>query len=656
MKLTVIIVNYNVRYFLEQALRAVERASVFAAERGFDIETVVVDNNSKDDSLEMMRQFFPTTPLIANKKNTGFSTANNQGIAIAKGEHILLLNPDTAVAEDTFVKILQFMDTHPDCGGLGVKMIDGKGIFLPESKRGLPTPMVALYKMTGLSTLFSKSPRFNQYHLGYLDKDETNKVAVLSGAFMLLRKKTLDEIGVLDETFFMYGEDIDLSYRITKGGYENYYFADTTIIHYKGESTKKGSLNYVRIFYNAMIIFAEKHFEAGWYITFIRVGIYLRASLSILIRFAQWFLPILIDAAIIWIGLYFIKEYWASNVKGMASYYSPKYMLVNVPLYISIWLGGIYFSGGYDKPFKLSRLIRGLFVGTLMISAVYGFIDESYRFSRAMIVLGAIWAVLALSGLRIVKGFFVNKSFEIDPNDTGKLAIVGGVEEGKRIKNLLLDTGVDFDFVGWIDPNNLIEKTDKFRLGDIVHLDKIVKLYDIKEIIFCQKDMPFKTIIQWMDSIGPKVNYKTVTAESDSIVGSNSKNKAGDLYTLSLSYNLLQDVQIRNKRVFDFMSGLVLLILSPIAIFIVKNPIQFLKNCLQIIIGKYTWVGFGKYHFEELPKIKKSVLSEVDKHENANYDEMTILRLLKIYAKEYSIYKDAEILLKSFRKLGRKIK
>ncbi|GIV44270.1 MAG: hypothetical protein KatS3mg035_1393 [Bacteroidia bacterium] len=230
MKLSVIIVNYNVRHFLEQCLHSVMKAA-----KGLSVEVFVVDNNSVDNSLEMVREKFPEVKIIANKENVGFSRANNHALRIAKGEYQLLLNPDTVVEEDTFKKVIDFMDNHPDAGGLGVYMIDGKGNFLPESKRGLPTPLVAFYKIFGLSALFPKSKIFGKYHLGYLDKEKIHEVEILSGAFMLMRKAALDKVGLLDEDFFMYGEDIDLSYRIIKGGYKNYYFPETRIIHYKGE-------------------------------------------------------------------------------------------------------------------------------------------------------------------------------------------------------------------------------------------------------------------------------------------------------------------------------------------------------------------------------------------------------------------------------------
>ena len=255
MKLSIVIVNYNVKYFLEQCLISVKEAL-----EGIDGEVFVVDNNSVDGSQQMLKERFPDINVILNEQNVGFAKANNQAMRVANGEYILLLNPDTVVESDTFHKVIDFMDSHPDAGGLGVKMVDGKGKFLPESKRSLPTPEVSFYKIFGLSQLFPKSKRFGKYHLSYLDENQTHEVEILAGAFMLMRKSVLDKVGLLDETFFMYGEDIDLSYRIILGGYKNYYFPEARIIHYKGESTKKGSLNYVQTSYNAMIILSEKHF------------------------------------------------------------------------------------------------------------------------------------------------------------------------------------------------------------------------------------------------------------------------------------------------------------------------------------------------------------------------------------------------------------
>lgn len=286
MKLSIIIVNYNVKHYLDQCL-----VSVIKALKGIESEIFVVDNNSNDGSQKMLSDKFPSIQTIFNTENFGFSKANNQALKISKGEYALLLNPDTLVESNTFQKLIKFMDSHPEAGGLGVKMINAKGEYLPESKRGFPTPATAFYKFSGLARIFSKSKTFNKYHLGNLDPNKTHQIEVLAGAFMFLRKSVLDKIGFLDEAFFMYGEDIDLSYRITKAAYINYYFPETRIIHYKGESTKKSSINYVLVFYKAMLIFANKHFSKKNYKSLfflINTAIYFKAFFALLMRFAKF--------------------------------------------------------------------------------------------------------------------------------------------------------------------------------------------------------------------------------------------------------------------------------------------------------------------------------------------------------------------------------
>ncbi|RMG82123.1 MAG: glycosyltransferase family 2 protein, partial [Bacteroidetes bacterium] len=235
MDLSIIIVSYNVKYYLENCL-----LSVFRATQNISSEIIVVDNNSSDGTGQyLLPKYGNQIKYIQLSENLGFSKANNRGIEISQGRYVVLLNPDTIVAEDTFEKLINHLDQYSEVGAAGVKMIDGKGKFLPESKRGLPTPWVAFYKIFGLSALFPKSTKFGKYHLTYLDKNQLHYVDVLSGAFMFIRANLLKEIGGLDEDYFMYGEDIDLSYQITRKGYKNLYFPHTTIIHYKGESTKK---------------------------------------------------------------------------------------------------------------------------------------------------------------------------------------------------------------------------------------------------------------------------------------------------------------------------------------------------------------------------------------------------------------------------------
>ena len=255
MKLSVVIVNYNVKHFLEQCLNSLEQAAA-----RIDHEVIVVDNASTDGSTEYITTRFPKIKWMACRENNGFSKGNNIAIAQAKGEYILLLNPDTIVTKEAIEGCVGFMDTHTDAGACGVYMLRTDGTFAPESRRGLPTPFVAFCKMSGLSKLFPKSRTFGRYYMQYLDKEETNPIEIISGAYMMLRRSTIEKTGALDEDFFMYGEDIDLSYRILKGGYNNYYLP-LRILHYKGESTNKSTYRYVHTFYRAMQLFFKKHYS-----------------------------------------------------------------------------------------------------------------------------------------------------------------------------------------------------------------------------------------------------------------------------------------------------------------------------------------------------------------------------------------------------------
>lgn len=276
MKLSVVIVNYKVKYFLEQCLISALRAA-----QKVKTEIIVVDNASHDGSVEYLEPHFPGVTFIASDKNLGFARANNLAIRMSKGEYILLLNPDTIVAENTFADFVEFMDSHPKAGGCGAYMLRTDGTFALESRRGLPTPFVSFCKMSGLSSLFPKSHLFGRYYMRYLNEREVNNIEVISGAYMFLRREALEKAGLLDEDFFMYGEDIDLSYRILKSGYRNY-FVPSPILHYKGESTEKSSYRYVHTFYQAMHLFFKKHYSHYSFLASIPVSmaIWVRAILA----------------------------------------------------------------------------------------------------------------------------------------------------------------------------------------------------------------------------------------------------------------------------------------------------------------------------------------------------------------------------------------
>lgn len=654
MKLSIIIVNYNVKYFLEQCLHSVRKAI-----SGLDAEVFVVDNNSVDGSIEMMHEKFPEVKFIENKDNVGFSKANNQGINLSSGEYVLLLNPDTLVEDDTFTKVVEFMDEHPDAGGLGVKMVDGKGHFLPESKRGLPTPSVAFYKIFGLASVFPKSKIFGKYHLGYLNKEEIHEVEILSGAFMLLRKSVLDKIGLLDEAFFMYGEDIDLSYRIIKAGYKNYYFPNTRIIHYKGESTKKGSVNYVVVFYNAMIIFARKHFSAKNAKIFsflINLAVYFRAFIAILNRFlTKAALPIA-DALLLFGGILGIKNYWEHNVIFPdGGEYPVEIVSVAIPIYILTWLFSVYMSGGYDKPVRLSKLFQGLFIGSIAILTFYALLPESFRFSRALIIFGAIWGFISMMGLRVLLHIFKIKNFRIGSNLNKRYAIVGNKDEPVRVAELLRKSDMNPGLIGLVSTDEN-DKTVVGYIGHINQLKEIIKIYSIDEVIFCAKDLPAHTIIDYMSGLNvSQLEYKIAPPESLSIIGSNSINTSGDTYIIELN-SISKQSNKRSKRLLDFIASIIFMISFPIIFIINRKPFGFIRNIFLVFIGKKSWVGFQQTTNQlthKLPKIKPGVLFPTDMVKSDEVSADTIDRLNLIYARNYKILNDINILFNGIRNLGR---
>ena len=651
MKISVIIVNYNVRHFLEQCLHSVIKAAA-----GIRCEIIVVDNNSVDGSVALLKEKFSDVKLIENKKNTGFSVANNQAISVSNGEYVLLLNPDTVIQEDTLEKVIRFMDEHNDAGGLGVKMVDGKGNFLPESKRGLPTPSVAFYKIFGLSRLFHSSPTFGKYHLTYLDKEDIHCVDVLSGAFMLLRKSALKKTGLLDEDYFMYGEDIDLSYRLQLAGFNNYYYPETTIIHYKGESTKKSSVNYVFVFYNAMKIFARKHFSknnAGLFILLINLAIYLRAGMAILSRLIRQITVPLIDFTAIAGSLYAIRYFYETRYKFIYGGSFEEWMVnIAFPVYALIWMFFVYLNGGYDKPVRIFKILRGIIFGTGLILIIYSLLPEEFRFSRAMILLGAAGSSLTYLLTRFLLHWSGWNEYRIGKEKSKRIGIAGNKDEFLRVNDLLKQTAVAPEFTGFIsaEPN---EQKSEHYVGNIAQIDEIIQIHQLNEVIFCAKDLSSQDIIRYMlELVSSGVDFKIAPPESLSIIGSNSIDTAGnDLYVIDFN-SVSKPNNRRNKRLLDIAVGIVMLIVSPIIIWKVKNKGKFFTNLFAVLPGTKTWVGYADHFNNDLPKLKKSVLSPHMIYHDKKTDETEIIKINLNYSKDYRMENDLKIIWKGIRFLG----
>jgi GT2 family glycosyltransferase len=532
MDLSVIIVNYNVRHFLEQCLNSVKRAS-----ENTECEIFVIDNNSADGSCSMVTSMFPDVKLIRNLNNAGFSFANNQAIRLAKGKFILLLNPDTLVEEDTFTRCIAFMNEHPDAGALGVKMINGNGKLLPESKRAVPTPGTAFFKMSGLSFLFPKSKLFNRYYLGHLDSSTTSEADIISGAFMFIRKEALDKTGLLDETFFMYGEDIDLSYRILKEGYINYYYPEVKIIHYKGESTRKGDINYTVHFYKAMIIFVKKHFMNNGYHGFLFLiwsAVYFWGLIAIMKNFIRkFFLPIA-DAALLFTLFSLIIPLWEDYRFNGEYRYPELFISVIVAVYTIGTVLSVFLSGGYKLPAKLRDAIRGITFSTITILVVYSLLPLDFRYSRAVILLGALSAMIAIPAYRFLLtftglGLIKNPSFK-----SVRLVIVGDEEGFIKIKSLIKDSGLNSAIIGRVSTS--ADDLGAEVLGNIGQIREVIRINRINEVVFSTRELTASQIINSMHLLSEcNITIKIAPTGENLIIGSQSINLREEVFSVKES-------------------------------------------------------------------------------------------------------------------------
>lgn len=657
MELSIIIVNYNVRYFLEQCLNSVERAI-----EGINAEVFIVDNASADNSCQMLQEKFSHFNIIESDSNLGFSKANNLAIARAQGKYILLLNPDTVVGENTFKDCIRFMNDHPKAGGLGVRMIDGKGRFLPESKRGLPTPLTAFYKIFGVSSLFPKSKKFNPYHLGHLDEFETNEIDVLSGAFMFMRKSILDQIGMLDETYFMYGEDIDLSYRITMGGYSNYYFPKTTIIHYKGESTKKGSLNYVLVFYKAMAIFAKQYFSeknAQLFSLIINLAIYFRAFMAIGHRILRTlFLP-LFDFWILSTGIYAITIIYETQYKYVnGGSFEPEVKQFGIPLIALLIVVCTQLFGGYKKKVKFPTMIKASIGAAIILMISYSLLDESLRFSRVVILLSSIWVILSTLSLKPL--LHALKLIRIDFNLPLRILVVGNKKSIDDATSILLSHSNKIEYIGHLCPSEEFRTEEaSYYNGRFSQITDITEIYEVDELLFCEQDLNYHQIIKCMETTYYKdLNFKLFSKSGAFILGSDSVDTQGDLYTSSFNY-INQGSNPTEKRLLDILLSLFFIATLPFLIFIVKSPFNLIQNLIRTLGGQTSLVGYysAKKDFKPdyVPKIKPGILHPGDIIPT-NELSPTIEEQLNInYASHYSISKDLKIISRSLAILGRKI-
>lgn len=651
MTLSIVIVNYNVKHFIDQCLHSVYDAALeLKNTHGCSMETEVwvVDNNSTDGSVQMLRQKHPGVHLIANSDNPGFAKANNQALRQCSGEYILLLNPDTLVQRDTFSVCISHFLEHPDCGGLSVKMINGEGLFLKESKRGFPSPATSFYKISGLIKLFPRNRKVAAYYMGHLDDDQVNEVDVLPGAFLMVSRAALEKTGLLDESYFMYGEDIDFSWRIKMAGFKNYYLPTTRILHYKGESSRKSSMNYVYTFYNAMAIFARKYFSssgAKTYTVLIQLAIWLRASIDFVKRIAAHLALPLADFLVSFAGFVAIKHLWATYWAENVNYYSPVYTWVVIPIYILILLLTSWLAGGYDKPLRTGRIIQGMSIGAVCLLVFYSLMSEELRFSRAIVLLGSVWSIIGTMGIRGILNIIKVDGYNIKPSRRHRYTFVGSKGEEKRLLNLFDSLGIETDeacYSGETDAAGRrvkrIDPDDKSLLEQRLETD---------EIIFSGRDVGVKEMLDITIFQSRNIkNFRILPRHDNVLIGSNYTSSPEDIYAPDID-NISNATNRRRKRLFDIASSLLLILLSPILFWFQKRKRRYFADCLAVLGGRKSWVGYSStpsaiQMITPLPNIRPGVFKTRDRMPNVKNPDLQ--RLDISYAEYYHLTTDISIL------------
>lgn len=636
--LSIIIVNYNVKDFLLQCLD-----SIFRSETKYSFEVIIVDNASVDNSVEMLLDFNNkhSISIIENKKNVGFSAGNNIGFKNSNARHILLLNPDTVVSKNTIEESLDFIYSNENVGALGVKMIDGKGHFLEESKRGFPSLSASIFKLTGIYKLFRSSSYFNAYYMGHLSRDLSSKVEVLCGAFMLMPSKIYREVGGLDERYFMYGEDIDLSYQIKKAGYDIWYFPESSIIHYKGESTKKASIKYYKTFYNAMLLFVQKNFSIDGNLLsfFFQIVISVFGLIAFLKSRMRSVIHVFLDMILSFTSLFVVQKLWAIYYKGDPLYFDGERSVV-LYLGISITIAiSYYLFGKYDKYAGLRKMLLS-FVAAFVISLlVYSLLPVEMRNSRPVLLI----ALLLMFPLHTVTKSLYNLikygHFRPSPKVDEKLLIIGNNDEKSEIINLI---GVrSNNFIGHYEAAHFDDKPLPVIIEEIKELD-------ISQIIFSSNSIDFTNIIAIISKLGERYSYKITTQSNEALISS-ELGTSNDLHALDYKLKLSDPMHRRLKYIINFLLTIVCIPLLIPAVIFSKMGARIFREWISNLFFTKFWVGYdyrvvNKISLPPIASCTFPVSSVIGKND---VSQSELRRVNLYYAKDYSILTDIEIFFKN---------
>lgn len=654
MELSIIIVNYNVKEFLQNLVHSLQKAV-----SKINHEIIVVDNASDDGSVEFIREKFPQINLIVNQTNLGFSKANNVALKAARGKFILLINPDTIVSEDTITKMIEFLSEHTDAGLAGCKILNPDGSLQLACRRSFPGPWTSFCKVTGLSTLFPKSKLFAKYNLTYLDENSTYEVDAISGSFMMMKREVYEKVGGFDEQFFMYGEDLDLCYRIQKNGYKVYYYSGTQIIHYKGESTKRSSLDETKIFYDAMHLFVKKHFSSFYLIEVIlRSAIGFRKFFAFLGQRKLVFIGIILDIIFFNISLISAEKLYLrfTSWKGFPEFSYPLILVIPVSIHILIAaLIGVY----RKNSFSILKNSGAIVISFFIISSLTFFFKQ-FAYSRAVVIITYIFLLISLAGWRIILKLFFKVGLEIAPSSK-KTLIVGtnktAIMIADKLQKKFIDDHIIQGLIGYShkDIGNAIEGYD--IVGSLDNINKLIIDKKINEVIFSPDELSYNqmmSIVSHNTSAG--VDFKLIGSNLDFLVGKASVSVLDDIPLIDLNLNISSPISRFVKSLMDFTFGsFALIFIYPLIYLISKvdnkesDFRKFILGIPSIFNGRVSLVGPQKQSEESKTFLGKKGLTGLWYLEGDSAVSSEKLDL--IYARNQNIWLDLEILGKTFNNM-----
>lgn len=658
--ISVIIVNFNVREFLHHALVSLQKAM-----KGIKGEIIVVDNASDDGSVEMIRRRFPSVVSIANKTNLGFAKANNLGLKKAKGKHFLLINPDTLVQEDTLRVMLKFFEDNPDVGLAGCKILNPDGSFQLPCRRSFPTPWVALTKMSGLSALFPRTRLFGRYNLTYLSPDETYEIDAVSGSFMMLRREAYEEVGGLDEDFFMYGEDLDWCYRIQKAGWKNYYVHSTKIIHYKGESTKRSNLDEIRTFYRAMHLFVKKHLsDSHGFAKLLGIAISISSRLAMLKAFLRPLKVALVDWFFVDVCLLIAELLWFGTFFRLPHHAYP--IVYTIPAIIV--LGSLYSVGVYThRRMSVSRTMAATFLSFVFVSALVFFFKD-YGFSRGVIIISGLLSTVLLPSWRLLMRVSGRTTPEGRKSLFGRRTLVVGTDKSAQelLRRLRTRVSDGYDVVGFVDVNRKRigqQLAGLSILGSTDNIGKVIQDFRISDVIFSPQTLSYTDILSVISRTREQtVNFHLVPNTLEVIIGKGSVDSLDELPLVQITYNIEKSVNRVSKRAFDIVVSLILLLSTYPFVYFKKafggaSSSQMMLRLPLVLSGERSFVGppaelsfRAQSNGQANPSLylgKPGLMGLIQLQVNRSLTPQEQEQYNLYYAKNQSLALDIEIMLKS---------